>query len=112
MADILGSFKKFISYLIKANIKKIKKNNFNSLLEKMDLYIEEKFEIQMKEKKINIINKMLNFISKNEKKINKNYKDYVLNDTLSYIKDFEEVLIEYKLIDNNNNILKKMIKIR
>lgn len=67
----------------------------------MDLYIEDKFEIQVEENKINIFQ---NFISKNEKEINENY---ILNDTLSYIKNFEEVLIEYKLIDNNNNILKK-----
>ena len=108
MADKLDSFKKFISYIIKAKIDKIKKNNLKSLFENMDSYIKEKFEFesQEEEEKTNIlvsgVQKLFNFITNYKNEADKRFKNYILNNTNSYITEFQEVLLDYKIIEHNH----------
>ena len=106
MDDILGSFKTFISYIIKIKIKKINKSNLKSIFDFIDSFIKEKYDDNIIKTKQNIIQRIIKFfwINNNDKK--KDKVDISIEEDI-FIEWFKEILIEFKLINVNYKFLNK-----
>lgn len=62
LEEKLRTFENFISHIINAKIKKIKKNNFDSLFKNIDLYLEEKFGLEQEVENTNLFLKFFNYV--------------------------------------------------
>ena len=96
LKEILNTFESFISHIIRAKIKKIKKLSFQSLFENIDLYIKEKFEL--KEKNEGIFGVLYNIISPSNKKEKKDV-NYHIDNIEPFINSFKNELVKYNLIE-------------
>ena len=112
----LNSFKYFIYDIIKTKIQKIKKKDFKSLFEYIDMFIEQKYNKKNKEAKKNYLNKIFSWLLEDNNKIEAE-KNNKLLDINSYLKNFKEILIGFKFInkeyifnDNDNQTIIKYAK--
>ena len=109
----LNSFKYFIYDIIKTKIQKIKKKDFKSLFEYIDMFIEQKYNKKNKEEKKNYLNKIFSWFLEDNNKIEAE-KNIKLLDINSYLNNFKEILIGFKFINKeyifNNNDNQTIIK--
>ena len=96
----LRTFESFISSIIQAKIKKIKKNKFQSLFNNIDSYIKEKYDLNEENKKTNFIMNIYNYFRGNKKK-EKNKIKYYINNIDSFITMFKSALIKINFIKEN-----------
>ena len=96
LEEKLSSFQNFISNILENKKKKIEKNNFKSIFQKIDTYIKDIYE--SKEEDNNIFYSFINRFWGKSNKEKHNIEKYDLNDINSFINIFRKELIKLNMI--------------